>query len=218
MQRVPRFKKATDNTRPHGSHRYDVFAPKLNRTLTLFGRLALDAWILLEADPDVECYCERPVIIPDTKPKRVIDFWVQRRKTDEFLFLLRPSELANSVAGEVNNLSSMPAFQAWANTNHIAIKFTDSSDGSQQKILLANWGWIIRDIAAFGRLLPKNLIDDILKNVLAPTTFDYLERHFLDIDPVLVRIAIFSLLHRGRAACPSLGTTLLNSTTVIEPT
>lgn len=94
MPHVPRFSKAADNTRPHDSHRYDVFAPKLNRTLTLFGRVPLDAWTILESDPDVECYCERPLVIPDTKPKRVVDFWVQRKEGDEFLFLLRLAELA----------------------------------------------------------------------------------------------------------------------------
>src|SRR5471030_954575 len=46
------FEKAADHTRPYGSHRYDVFAPKLRCPVTLFGREALDAWTALESNPD----------------------------------------------------------------------------------------------------------------------------------------------------------------------
>lgn len=69
------FKKAADHTRPYGSHRYDVFAPKLRRFVTLFGSDALDAWIVLESDPSVISYCERPLVAPGATPKRIVDFW-----------------------------------------------------------------------------------------------------------------------------------------------
>lgn len=43
------FEQPADDTRPYGSHRYDVFAPKLRRSITLFGRAALDAWTAIQA-------------------------------------------------------------------------------------------------------------------------------------------------------------------------
>lgn len=213
MPHVPRFSKAADNTRPYNSHRYDVFAPKLNRTLTLFGRTSLDAWTVLESDPDVECYCERPLVIPDTKPKRVIDFWVKRRKHDEFLFLLRPSELPDGL----DDALRIPAFQTWAKSNNVDLKFVDPADLGEQKFLLTNWGWIIRDLSAFGRFLPPSLSGDVEKAVQSPISLEYLERHFFDVDPVLVRVAVFSLLHRGHAVCRALNSTFLDPSTVIEP-
>ncbi len=85
------FEKAADNTRPYGSHRYDVFAPKLRRSLTLFGRTALDAWTILESDRSILSYCERRLVIPKINSKRVVDFWVRRKDEDQFWFLLRPS-------------------------------------------------------------------------------------------------------------------------------
>lgn len=212
MPLVPRFSKAADNSRPYKSHRYDVFAPKLNRPLTLFGRVSLDAWIVLESDPDVECYCERPLVIPDTKPKRVVDFWVKRRESDEFLFLLRPVELA---AG-LDDVSTIPAFRTWAKSNKVDIKFIDPAGFGQQKILLTNWGWIIRDLSAFGRLLPPDLCDNVLKIIQSPASLEYLERDFFDVDPVLVRIAAFSLMHRGRAVCRTLDSSPLGPFAVIE--
>lgn len=214
MPNVPRFSKAADNFRPYNSHRYDVFAPKLNRALTLFGRMPLDAWIILESDPDVECYCERPLVIPDTKPKRVVDFWVKRRKNDEFLFLLRPAEIAVGLDDE----TTIPAFRTWAKSNRVAIKFIDPTGFRQQKILLTNWGSIIRDLSAFGRFLPPDLCNNVLKTIQSPASLEYLERNFYDVDPVLVRIAVFSLVHRGQAVCRAIDSALLGPFTVIEST
>ena len=71
-----RFLKAADNSRPFKGHRYDVFGLKVDRSITLFGRNSLNTWVLLEADSNVVSYCERPLVIPDVKPKRVVDFWV----------------------------------------------------------------------------------------------------------------------------------------------
>lgn len=37
-----------------------MFSPKIKRRLTLFSWDAHDAWLLLEADPTVQAFCERP--------------------------------------------------------------------------------------------------------------------------------------------------------------
>jgi hypothetical protein len=213
MPILPRFAKPADNSRPYGSRRYDVFAPKLNRTLTLFGRAALNAWVLLEADPDVVCYCERPLTIPDIKPKRVVDFWVKRRSRDEFLFLLRPSELD---AG-LGQPGSIPAFTTWAQQQDVALSFVDPADNEKRKFLLTNWGWIIRDLSAFGRFAPPALAEDLSKAIQSPTSFAGLERNFVEIDPILVRVAIYALLHQGRIKCQALEHGLLGSSTAVEP-
>ncbi|KVD78832.1 hypothetical protein WI89_30630 [Burkholderia ubonensis] len=72
-----RFVHAVDSTRPYYAHRYDLFGLKIGRRLTLFGQDALDLWIRLELDPHVLAYCDRPMCIPDTKPSRLVDFWVR---------------------------------------------------------------------------------------------------------------------------------------------
>jgi hypothetical protein len=51
--RLARSRKAATSVRPYGSHRYDVFGPKIGRRLTLFGWQALQQWLRLEADPFV---------------------------------------------------------------------------------------------------------------------------------------------------------------------
>jgi hypothetical protein len=88
-----RYTKAADNSRPHKTHRYDVFGPKLGRNLTIFGSIPLNNWIRVEADPAINTYCERPVVIPDTKSKRMIDFWVKYHDHEELWILQRQSDL-----------------------------------------------------------------------------------------------------------------------------
>jgi hypothetical protein len=44
-----------------------VYSPKIQRRLTLFSRDAHDAWLLLEADPEVRTFCERPAYVAGEK-------------------------------------------------------------------------------------------------------------------------------------------------------
>jgi hypothetical protein len=57
------YPQAIDIKRRPWQRRIEDFSPKLRRRLTLFSRDALDAWILLEADPQVRSFCERPAYI-----------------------------------------------------------------------------------------------------------------------------------------------------------
>jgi hypothetical protein len=87
----PRFRRAVnDDARPFGTHRFDVFGPKVDRRLTLYGLNALHLWLRLEADSRVTTYCERPLRIPDT---RAVDFWVREEGQEQMLIVLRPREV-----------------------------------------------------------------------------------------------------------------------------
>ena len=46
--------------RPRGAHRFEAFSLKLSRRVTLYRHAALEQWVLLETDPTVEAFCERP--------------------------------------------------------------------------------------------------------------------------------------------------------------
>jgi hypothetical protein len=49
--------------RPRGAHRLEAFSLKADRRLTLYRQSALDQWVILEADPSVTGFCERPGFI-----------------------------------------------------------------------------------------------------------------------------------------------------------
>ena len=205
------FEKAADDTRPHGSHRYEVFAPKLGRAVTLFGRTALNAWTAIETDPAILSYCERPLVVPKVTPKRVADFWVKTKGGGQFWILLRPSEIDEDMAPELS-----PEFHSWAASGPHAVKFIKPDSLTVNKTLLDNWGWIIRDLSAFGRFVDKKFLDAVRKVIASPIDLMQLESEFLERDPILVRVAAFSLIHRGHARCPTIGDARIGPATVIE--
>ncbi|MGZ9709245.1 hypothetical protein ACXX82_00190 [Glaciimonas sp. GNP009] len=56
----PRFTFPIDSARPKGAPHFEVWAPKLRRRLTLFDQLHVRLFTLLESNPWVSTYCERP--------------------------------------------------------------------------------------------------------------------------------------------------------------
>jgi hypothetical protein len=71
------YERAVETKRPAGSRRIEIFSPKIKRRLTLFSWNTHDAWLLLEADPTVRAFCERPAYV-DGEEGRVLDFWVDQ--------------------------------------------------------------------------------------------------------------------------------------------
>lgn len=204
----PRFERPASNARHPDAHRYDVFGPKVGREVTLFGLAALHAWIFLEADPAVEAYCERPLIIPESK--RAADFWFRKTDSEGFILLLKESERADE--GMENKLPK--AVRAWVDSGTNVVHLINPEEQARADSFLENWQWIIQDVSAFSRYLPATLADEICGGVKDESTLEVLEREFLAVEPVLVRVAVFWLLHRGRLACPQLEHSAINESTV----
>ena len=81
-----RFDRPLDALRRPWQRRIEVFSPKLHRRLTLFSPAAQQAWLLLEAEPAVKSFCERPAFL-EGDSGRMIDFWVERGRRAEFWLL-----------------------------------------------------------------------------------------------------------------------------------
>ena len=63
--------------RPRGAHRFEAFSPKLARRVMYYRRPLLEQWLLLEADPNVITFCERPGNVLTDNYRRLADFWVR---------------------------------------------------------------------------------------------------------------------------------------------
>ncbi|HEY5801710.1 MAG TPA: hypothetical protein VIT92_15935, partial [Burkholderiaceae bacterium] len=155
MATTARFLKATDNTRPYKSHRYDVFGPKIRRMLTLYSLAQVNTWLLLESDPLVISYCERPVVIPDSKPKVVVDFWAGFAARDELWLVHR------SIDDRIDIDSSMPAFAQWAKAHNFSIRQLAPVRSLHSQIYFDNWGTIVRDLSANRRYLQPPLLQKV---------------------------------------------------------
>lgn len=85
------YEKPIEIKRRPWQRRIEVFSPKLKRRLTFFSSAGHDAWLLLEADPAVKTFCERPAYV-EGGAGRLIDFWVSRGRHAKF-WVLWPSDL-----------------------------------------------------------------------------------------------------------------------------
>jgi hypothetical protein len=73
--------------RPRGAHKLEAFSPKLNRRLTFSRRCAFDQWILIETDPAVRAFCERPGYVQLREQRQLADFWVSFVDRQELILL-----------------------------------------------------------------------------------------------------------------------------------
>lgn len=199
MAQAPRFIKAASQKRPFGSHRHDAYSPKLQRQLTLFGRHAVNLWTTLEASPKILSFCERPLIIPDLRPARPFDFWLQRADGEEFLLLNHKGDKLTP-EGEENPISRLDGMAV----EGIPIRCINSESLGLHRVALSNWGRIIRDLAAFSRFVPEPLCDQVKGALGSGKTIRQLQGEFAEFDSSTVQLAIFILLHQGQAFCQQL--------------
>jgi hypothetical protein len=81
-----RYDNAIEFLRRPWQRRIEVYSPKIQRRLTLFSRNVHDAWVLLEADPEVRTFCERPAYVAE-EAGRLIDLWVDQGRYAKFWIL-----------------------------------------------------------------------------------------------------------------------------------
>jgi hypothetical protein len=198
-----RFDHPAETRRPNGkSQRFDVFGLKIERPLTLFHRHAINTWIDLERAPEVSWYCERPLLIDHAPFKRLVDFYAIRHGEEEIWFVLTENEERHRFLEE----ELAPGFVEWCRQSAIKIRAVEPSVAEAAGCVTDNWAQILRELSAFGRYVPPQLTDAIRLEICEPQTLAELESIFPNVDPILLKVASFSLLHRGLAACPGLET------------
>ena len=210
MESKVRFTKAADNTRPYKSHRYDVYGPKIQRILTLFAPSQIDIWILLESNPQVLAYCERPLVVKEVKPKLIVDFWVKYAKSEEVWLINREADDHT----DVDKL--FPEFVQWAQTNKLVPRLVSKQHFSANKMYLENWGSILRDLSANKRYVKPTLIKDVREILNHPRSISAICNCIPFEDPVLVRVAIYFLLHSGVADCLGLKESPIGPSSIVE--
>ena len=186
--------------RSRGLHYYQAWSPKLRRRIALYSRSSLAVWLLLEASPDIDTFCERPGFILIDRQRRLADFFVRQANQGQFFVLESVSSLMpfDDLGGLLDPLAIRTITQAWLE--------------SQQQ-LTRNWGRILPVVTSCARLLTGEVLDPILHGLNAPQRLVDIERRFLPQDPMLTRAAVFELLRSGHLATETLQSAPLSGAT-----
>ncbi|RDJ98097.1 hypothetical protein [Paraburkholderia lacunae] len=196
--------------RPRGAHRFEAFSPKLARRVMFYRRPLLEQWLLLEANPKVITFCERPGYVLIDGYRRLADFWVRYLDREELVVL------SDLIVG--SDLDTSPAE---LDVGASEVRFVASADLTAARVWTENWQRILPYLVANRGLVPTTLPQAIAHFVKEPRRLLDIEREFLTGDPVIVRAALFGLLHSGRVSASALQTqplSLLTSFTALEAT
>ncbi|NTZ88441.1 hypothetical protein FCJ61_37015 [Burkholderia metallica] len=181
--------------RPRGAPRLDAFSLKLNRRLTLFKRSAPELWLLIETDPSVQSFCERPGYAQLNGQRYLADFWVRYADREELVIL------SDSFAE-----MPLPAARPDDESKGIPIRLVTSTDLAAARVWIDNWRHMLPCLVAARGLVSTSLLRAVEIFVTIPHTLLEIEREFSVGDPALVRAAVFGLLHAGHVGAVDLRT------------
>jgi hypothetical protein len=174
--------------RPRCVRLIDGLSQKHGSRLRCVGRDTFDQRIRLEADPDTLTFCERPVAPDQGENERIVDFWVRSRAQATLLFLGDECPTPHRKIGSTSApIRSVPPAQL-----------------ATARVWIANCERMPACKTACHSCLSDAPIQAVVDFVSAPTHLSYIEQRFAPRDPILVRTAVFSLLHRGRLRAPQL--------------
>lgn len=179
--------------RPRGAHRFEAFSPKLGRRVTFYRRPLLEQWLLLEASPRVITFCERPGYVLINGSRQLADFWIRYVDNQE-LVILDDSASEGSVISSRRDIGD----------SALPIRIVAPAEFAAARTWTDNWKRILPYLVANEGLVPSTLPRAIVGFLGEPQRLLAVEREFSAVDPVLVRTALFDLLHRGRVSAPEL--------------
>lgn len=205
-----RFSAPIEVPRPCNAHRLETFSPKLDRRLRLYDRAAFEWWLRLESNPDVLAFCERPgrLHLGDTGTV-LIDFWVCYADREEVhLIALDAKSLANV---------PLPATMAFGVGEQATVRIIRREDVMAQRTWILNWERMLPFITASRGMISPALRQQILAAVGGNKQLSSLERELAPVDAMLVKGAVFSLLHEGQLSAASLHEQPLSLRTRFSP-
>jgi hypothetical protein len=194
------YDQAVETKRPVGARRIEVFSPKIKRRLTLFSWDAHDVWLLLEADPTVRTFCERPAYC-EGEAGRVLDFWVEQGGCTKFVVLWTEDSDGKSLPTSIHGIK-LPV-----------LRRPDTIAFARR---IENWAQILPYRTSFLRHADRRLQNDLFARLEKPHRLERIEAAFHPIDVSAVRAALFDLLAQGRVSAPDLDFAPLGLDTVFR--
>lgn len=205
------YEQPIDSVQSTKGHRFECMSPKLGRRVVFFDRWALDQWVLLEADPSVIGFCERPCWWIDSRHRFLVDFWIAT-SVSEYALVIDPM-VDFSRRGNRAHYHSDPSLSA---PQVVSIRTVCRTDVEANRIFIGNWQRILAYLTAYRRWVNKSQTNEILQTIAEPTALGALEERYRSLDIMLLRTAIFMLLHQGLLNAPMLKDQPLDSRTLFN--
>jgi len=203
------YQTSADDRQPYGSYRIDVHSLKAGRRMTLYGKAALCQFIDLEADAEVTDLCERPLVVPGLRPRKAVDFWALCGGVPTLYVLIRPSTRREESSWTI----AYEQFLRWAAENGAAVVEKNPADFDEHRIRYDNWSMILQHVISHRGQLTDHVFDLCDEAIAETVTLGTIENGMGDLDAMLVRAAVFSLLMRGSLKCAAIDTSPINGRT-----
>ncbi|WP_345889871.1 hypothetical protein [Paraburkholderia sp. Cy-641] len=134
-------------------------------------------------------FCERPGYVVVEDERRLADFWVRFYDRQE-LVILSDVSAENAPAGSRHDLDAAA----------LPIRTVASAEIAAAQAWIENWQRMLPYIVANRDLISAALSRAIERFLAYPHKLLEVEREFATGDPVLMRAALFGLLHAGKAS------------------
>ena len=183
--------------RTAGRRRIEVFSPKIGRRLSLGSYDASRTWLVIEANPDIVTFCERPTYV-EGRRGLVIDFWVQLRgaPAGEFRTVEGPPRASSE--------DDSPSPEQPSHLHKLAVRYISRADLIAWAVPLANWAHITPYLVSHRRYRDALLEQQIMAFLLQDESLDSVLAHFSKCDETTLQAALFQLLAEGRVISPDL--------------
>lgn len=180
-----RFTKPSQSIRPKGAPRFELWAPKLGRRVTLFDQSHVKFCAYLESNPRISAYCERPTYWQVGEERYLIDFWF-RTNHREIGIIIGPKAKPGTAGVLASPLEK------------VIVRYVQPKSLMLRDVWIDNWMRILPYLSSNSRFVSDRLLNDIEQAAKTVQTIGEIERDFQPNDVVLVRTAIFMLIHRGK--------------------
>lgn len=192
----------------YGNNRWIIFSPTLKRQVVTASDLEYDELVMIEANKHIKHFCEQPLRVKIKLPAglvtTVFDFWIHwkdgREEYREVKY--RRDVLLAETGSRIKR--QLEAQATWCHLQGFDYVLETEDTIRSNTIYLANWKIILHHLAMTADVDLNPIARKVIQLILiaGPLTIAALERLCASVDRILVKAAIFLLLHGGRAKAP----------------
>lgn len=176
------------------SNYWEAYSIKLNRNVNFFGDLRYEYWLLVETNPEIISFCERPIkiekVINGKKEKTYIDMWLKWNDGREMFVKVVYTNKSNHPLRSIE--------QSWCQENGIDYLIITDKDIRTNSVNLANSKHLVSSLP---RRTPSEIDILKIKKLIGKekTTINKIFQQLLESMPLQrLKEALFWMIYQGK--------------------